>query len=94
VRARLESSTLPFDNGHSFVSDQATSSSFYDSADDVCVVCKAADRKVGLVHGDEMCLCLCKRCASCGLYGSGCVCPMCGQPVQKQLDFQKPGAAV
>jgi hypothetical protein len=62
------------------------SSSMFESADARCVVCRVAARKVGLVHGDEMCLCLCSGCAACGAYGSGGACPLCGQPVQEQLE--------
>jgi hypothetical protein len=83
-------STPPSHNAHS-CGDQATTSSIMDSTDpldDVCVVCNVATRKVGLVHGDEMCLCLCQRCAGCGLYGSGSACPMCGQLVQEQLEIK------
>jgi hypothetical protein len=52
---------------------------------DLCVVCGVGVRGVGLVHGDEMCLCLCKGCAA--AYGCGSACPMCGQLVQEQLEM-------
>jgi hypothetical protein len=52
---------------------------------DLCVVCRVGLRGVGLVHGDEMCLCLCKGCAA--AYGCGSACPLRGQLVQEQLDI-------
>jgi hypothetical protein len=38
-----------------------------DAAKNLCAVCRVGLRDVGLVHGDEMCLCVCKGCA--GTYG-------------------------
>jgi hypothetical protein len=52
---------------------------------DLCVVCRVGGRGVGLVHGDEMCLCICRGCAA--AYGCGSACPMCGQLVQEQLEI-------
>jgi hypothetical protein len=56
-----------------------------DSPHRLCAVCRVGVREVGLVHGDEMCLCLCKGCAA--GYGCGSACPMCGQVVQEQLEI-------
>jgi hypothetical protein len=64
-----------------------SSRSMFEAADERCVVCRVAARTVGLVHGDEMCLCLCSGCAACRAFGSGSVCPLCGQPVQEQLEM-------
>jgi hypothetical protein len=65
----------------------ASSSSWQctEAMSDLCAGCRVGLKEVGLVHGDEMCLCLCKGCAV--AYGCGSVCPMCGQLVQEQLEM-------
>jgi hypothetical protein len=65
------------------VSGSNDSQQCIEAMSNLCVVCSVGLRDVGLVHGDEMCLCLCKGCAA--AYGCGSACPMCGQLVQEQL---------
>jgi hypothetical protein len=67
------------------VSESNGSQQCSEARSSLCVVCRVGLRDVGLVHGDEMCLCLCKGCAA--AYGCGSACPMCGQLVQEQLEI-------
>jgi hypothetical protein len=48
---------------------------------ELCVICLAAGREVGLLHGATVHKCICKGCAP--LLGERQPCPMCRQPIER-----------
>lgn len=50
---------------------------------ELCIICLAAPKEVGLLHGDSVHRCVCKGCAP--YLGTGAPCPLCRQPVERLL---------